>query len=74
MSGCATSPARPVLNRDLPAFPGYGKPVTPPAIAAGQDPKALAGAALVALDKANGRIIDLGAWYAGLRRNYAGAN
>ncbi|MCR6673215.1 hypothetical protein [Devosia ginsengisoli] len=42
----------------------------PPAIALGQSPKALAGQCLVALDGANGRITDFGAWYEALRTNY----
>ncbi len=69
---CAGSPARQaVVSRDLPALPAYAVPVPPPAVRAGQDPKALAGAALVALDKANTRIVDLGQWYEGVRSDYA---
>ncbi len=73
LTGCASSPSnsRAVVFRDLPAPPDYLRPVKPPSVTAGQDPKALAGQALVALDKANTRLANAATWYAAIRAEYA---
>jgi len=46
-------------------------PVKPPEPTVGADPKVFAGQALVALDKANGRLVSTRAWYEGVAQDYA---
>lgn len=55
---------------DLPPPPEIN-PVPPPAINEGASPKALAAAYIVALNRANGRVMDWRAWYDALRAGYA---
>ena len=72
LNACATSPSRTVLDRQLPALPGYVKPVVRPEIRAGMDPKLLAAAALVAAAKANDIIRAVPVWYGGVRKDFGG--
>jgi hypothetical protein len=46
-------------------------PVKAPEPTVGGDPKVFAGQALVALDKANGRLVSTRAWYEGVAQDYA---
>ena len=46
-------------------------PVKAPEPTVGGDPKAFAGQALVALDKANGRLASTRKWYEGVAQDYA---
>ena len=72
-AACASSRAEPtpVLTRGLPPIPTYLAPVKPPEPTVGADPKVFAGQALVALDKANGRLVSTRAWYEGVAQDYA---
>jgi hypothetical protein len=74
MSGaCASSRVEPTpaISRGLPALPSYVAPVAVPEPKVGGDPKAFAGQALVALDKANGRLISTRKWYGGVVQDFA---
>jgi hypothetical protein len=46
-------------------------PVKAPEPTVGGDPKVFAGQALVALDKANGRLVSTRKWYEGVAQDYA---
>ena len=72
-AACASSRVepRPVVARGLPPIPAYVAPVKPPEPTVGGDPKVFAGQALVALDKANGRLVSTRAWYEGVAQDYA---
>jgi hypothetical protein len=72
-AACASSRAEtaPVLARALPPVPSYVAPVKAPEPTVGGDPKVFAGQALVALDKANGRLVSTRAWYEGVAQDYA---
>jgi hypothetical protein len=66
LAACSSSPARTALvDRTLPPKPAasFTLTVPSPAIAAGMQPADVAAAALVALEKANGRIRASWAWY-----------
>lgn len=73
LTACASSSGSQRLNVDLPASPQtyQFQPVTPPPITTGQSPKALAGAYIVALDTANGRIRNWQRWFTWLRDRYS---
>ncbi len=72
-AACASSRVEPtpVLARSLPPIPAYVAPVKAPEPTVGGDPKVFAGQALVALDKANGRLVSARAWYEGVAQDYA---
>ena len=72
-AACASSRVEPtpVLARGLPPIPAYVAPVKAPEPTVGADPKVFAGQALVALDKANGRLVSTRAWYEGVAQDYA---
>ena len=72
-AACASSSVEPtpVLARGLPPIPPYVAPVKAPEPTVGADPKVFAGQALVALDKANGRLLSASAWYEGVAQDYA---
>ena len=72
-AACASSRVEPppVVARGLPTIPAYVAPVKAPEPTVGGDPKAFAGQALVALDKANGRLVSARAWYEGVAQDYA---
>jgi len=61
----------PVLARSLPSIPSYVAPVKAPEPTVGADPKVFAGQVLVALDKANGRLVSARKWYEGVAQDYA---
>jgi len=46
-------------------------PVKAPEPTVGADPKVFAGQALVALDKANGRLVSARKWYEGVAQDYS---
>ena len=72
-AACASSRVEPtpVLAGSLPPIPTYVAPVKPPEPTVGADPKVFAGQALVALDKANGRLVSARKWYEGVAQDYA---
>ncbi len=74
-AACANSSVEPtpVLVRSLPPVPSYVAPVKAPEPTVGADPKVFAGQALVALDKANGRLVSARARYEGVAQDYSAA-
>jgi len=72
-AACASSRVEPtpVVARGLPPIPSYVAPVKAPEPTVGGDPKVFAGQALVALDKANGRLVSARAWYESVAQDYA---
>ncbi|MCC6315358.1 MAG: hypothetical protein IT337_15245 [Thermomicrobiales bacterium] len=70
LSACASQPAREPLTRQLPAEPGFARPVAVP------DPRAGESAILVAQRERQGRkranaVIDqFRRWYRGVRQSY----
>ena len=74
-AACASSRVEPtpVIARALPPVPSYVAPVKAPEPSVGGDPKVFAGQALVALEKANGRLVSSRKWYEGVAQDYAAA-
>lgn len=72
-AACASSRVEltPVVPRGLPPIPSYVAPVKGHEPTVGGDPKVFAGQALVALDKANGRLVSTRKWYEGVAQDYA---
>ena len=72
-AACASSRVEPtpVAARSLPPIPAFVAPVKAPEPAVGGDPKVFARQALVALDKANGRLVSTRKWYESVAQDYA---
>lgn len=71
LAGCASSPARPPLSRDLPAGV-VGAPVAVPAIRDGDDARVIAARLAAALSTANHRLRDSARRYDQLRNHMRG--